>query len=99
MTSEGVPPDNRRDGYQGQAHPAQPADGCGQHPPRHIVFLDPNSAKPVSQYSPEGEIRMMGDFASGLSRNRAVSKPLILGLLAIILLPIIVSIVAVLVSW
>ncbi|MCW2541685.1 MAG: hypothetical protein JWN95_3410 [Frankiales bacterium] len=96
MTSEGIRPENRPEGYPGSA---DPRDGRGQHPPRHIVFLDPYSARPVSQYSPEGEIRMMGDFARGLSRNRAVSKPMILGLLAIILLPIIVSFVAVLASW
>lgn len=41
---------------------------------------------------------MMGQFASGLSR-KGLSRPLVLGLVAIILLPIIVSVVAVVSTW
>jgi hypothetical protein len=68
-------------------------------PGQHIVFLDDRSARPVSQYSPEGEIRMMGDLARGLSRSKSVSKPMAYGLVLIILLPILVSVIAVLLSW
>jgi hypothetical protein len=65
---------------------------------QHIVFLDPQHDRPVSPYTPEGEIRMMGDFAAGLSR-RQLSRPLVLGLVTVILLPILVSIVAVITTW
>ncbi|MDQ1716212.1 MAG: hypothetical protein QOE71_2303 [Pseudonocardiales bacterium] len=64
-----------------------------------IVYLDPHYERPVSQYSPEGEIRMMGDFAAGLTRRRKVSRPMAFTLVAIILLPILISILAVISSW
>jgi hypothetical protein len=67
-------------------------------PARHIVFLDPQRDRPISQYSPEGEIQMMGEFASGLSR-RKLPLPLVLGLIAILLLPIVVTVVAVVSTW
>jgi hypothetical protein len=65
---------------------------------RHIVFLDPQQERPVSPYTPEGEIRMMGDFAAGL-RRRALPKPYILALIAIILVPVLISIAAVITTW
>lgn len=61
-----------------------------------IVYLDPDHRRQVSPYSPEGEIQMMGDFASGLRRSGTVSRPMIIALVVIILLPIAVSLVAVL---
>lgn len=60
---------------------------------QHIVHLDPARSRPVSPYSPEGEILMFGDLAAGLSRRR-LSRPMAIGLLVVILLPIIVSVVA-----
>jgi hypothetical protein len=67
---------------------------------RHeIVYLDPRADRPVSQYSPEGEIRMMGDFAAGLNRRSNVSRPMAFALVAIILLPILISVFAVVSSW
>jgi hypothetical protein len=66
---------------------------------QHIVYLDPNADRPVSQYSPEGEIRMMGEFAAGLARSGNVSRRMVWALVAIILLPILVSIVAVVTTW
>ncbi|UQX86684.1 hypothetical protein M6D93_10205 [Jatrophihabitans telluris] len=59
-----------------------------------IVYLDPRRDRPVSQYSPEGEIRMMGEFAAGLSRHRSVSRPMAYGLVIIVLLPILLSALA-----
>jgi hypothetical protein len=64
-----------------------------------IVYLDPTWEQPVSPYSPEGEIRMMGDFAAGLARNNGVSRPMAFVLVAIILLPILLSVLAVVTSW
>jgi hypothetical protein len=63
------------------------------------VYLDPHYERPVSQYSPEGEIRMMGDFAAGLTRRRQVSRPLAYTFVAIILLPILISVLALISSW
>lgn len=63
-----------------------------------MVYLDPKFDRPVSQYSPEGEIRMMGDFASGLSRRGAVSRPMAIILVALILAPIVLSVLAVVTS-
>jgi hypothetical protein len=71
-------------------------------PPRtrqEIVYLDPTWERPVSPYSPEGEIRMMGDFAAGLSRRSNISRPMAIALVAIILFPIVLSLLAVLTSW
>jgi hypothetical protein len=65
---------------------------------RHIVYLDPLQDRPLSPYSPEGEIQMMGDFAAGLSR-RGLPRPMVLALIAIILLPILVTLVAVITTW
>lgn len=65
----------------------------------HIVYVDPRSDRPVSQYSPEGEIRMMGDFAAGLSRRGAVSRPMAIVLVALILAPILLSVLAIVTSW
>jgi hypothetical protein len=59
---------------------------------QHIVYLDPRGDRPVSQYSPEGEIRMMGEFAAGLSRRSNFSRPMALGLVALILFPIVISV-------
>jgi hypothetical protein len=72
-------------------------NATGQRP--EIVYLDPERERPVSQYSPEGEIRMMGDFAAGLSRGGRVSRPVAFALVAIVLIPIILSVVAVLSNW
>ncbi len=68
----------------------------GQRVDTHIVYLDPRSDRPVSPYSPEGEIRMMGDFAAGLRRRGALSRPMAVGLVLLILLPIVLSLLAVL---
>jgi len=68
-------------------------------PPHHMVYLDPQADRPVSQYSPEGEIRMMGDFAAGLARSNNIPRPVIWGLVLIVLLPILVTIVAVFTTW
>ncbi len=64
-----------------------------------MIYLDPKHDRPVSQYSPEGEIRMMGDFASGLSRRGAVSRPMGIILVALILAPIVLSVLAVVINW
>ena len=64
----------------------------------HMVYLDPKYDRPVSQYSPEGEIRMMGELASGLRRRGAVSRPMAIILMLLILAPIVVSLLAVLSS-
>ena len=63
-----------------------------EHP--QIVYLDPHATRPVSQYAPEGEIRMMGDFAAGLARSR--SKRMAWLLLLILLLPVLVGVAALL---
>ena len=77
-----------------------PGDGRPARPPRGhpsaIVYLEPSHRRQVSPYSPEGEIQMMGDFATGLRRSGTVSRPMIIALVVIILLPIVVSLVAVL---
>lgn len=65
---------------------------------RHIVYLDPKLDRAVSPYSPEGEIQMMGEFASGLSRRGAVSRPMAIILVILILAPIVLSVLAVLTS-
>lgn len=65
----------------------------------HIVYLDPKLDRPVSQYSPEGEIRMMGEFASGLRRRGAVSRPMAVILVLLILAPIVVSVLALVTGW
>ncbi len=64
-----------------------------------MVYLDPKFDRPVSQYSPEGEIQMMGDFAAGLSRRGAVSRPMAIILVVLILAPIVLSVLAVVTSW
>jgi len=69
-------------------HGRPPATG------RHIVYLDPKLDRPVSPYSPEGEIRMMGDFAAGLSRRGALSRPMAILLVLLILAPIVLSVLA-----
>ncbi len=66
---------------------------------QHIVYLDPKLDRPVSQYSPEGEIRMMGDFAAGLSRRGAISRPMAIILVFLILAPIVLSVLGVVMSW
>lgn len=66
---------------------------------QHIVYLDPNLDRAVSPYSPEGEIRMMGDFAAGLSRRGAVSRPMAIILVVLILAPIALSVLVMLTSW
>jgi membrane-associated PAP2 superfamily phosphatase len=63
-----------------------------------MVYLDPKLDRPVSQYSPEGEIRMMGELASGLRRRGAVSRPMAILLVVLILAPILVSVLALLTS-
>lgn len=62
---------------------------------RHIVYLDPKLDRAVSPYSPEGEIRMMGDFAAGLSRRGAVSRPMAILLVLLILAPIVLGVLAI----
>lgn len=65
-----------------------------------IVYLDPHAERPVSQYSPEGEIRMMGDFAAGLTRGKSgASRPMAYALVIIVLLPIVISVIALLSTW
>ncbi|MEO6700511.1 MAG: hypothetical protein ABI140_05835 [Jatrophihabitantaceae bacterium] len=76
--------------------PTEPNPPSGTR--HHMVYLDPKFDRPVSQYSPEGEIRMMGDFASGLSRRGAVSRPMAIILVALILAPIVLSVLAVVTS-
>lgn len=66
---------------------------------QHIVYLDPKLDRAVSPYSPEGEIRMMGDFAAGLSRRGAVSRPMAIILVVLILAPIALSVLALITSW
>jgi hypothetical protein len=61
-----------------------------------MVYLDPKLDRPVSPYSPEGEIKMMGDFAAGLSRRGALSRPMAILLVALILAPIVLSVLAML---
>lgn len=65
----------------------------------HMVHLDPRYDRPVSPYSPEGEIRMMGDFAAGLTRRGAVSRPMAIALVVLILAPILLSLIAVISTW
>jgi hypothetical protein len=65
----------------------------------HIVYLDPKLDRPVSPYSPEGEIRMMGEFASGLRRRGAVSRPMAIILVLLILAPIVISVLALVTGW
>lgn len=72
-----------------------PIPGRTEH---YIVHLDPLRSRPVSPYSPEGEIMMFGDLASGLKR-RKLSRPMALGLLIVLLLPLIVSIIAMFRTW
>jgi membrane-associated PAP2 superfamily phosphatase len=66
---------------------------------RHMVYLDPKLDRAVSPYSPEGEIQMMGDFAAGLSRRGALSRPMALLLVALILAPIVLSVLAILTGF
>ncbi|MCW2524826.1 MAG: hypothetical protein JWO63_3161 [Frankiales bacterium] len=87
-----VPPEEWR-----RLPPARPNPQAAEQRPE-IVYLDPHLERPVSQYSPEGEIRMMGDFAAGLTRRR-VSRPLAFGLVAVVLIPVVLSVVAVLSNW
>jgi hypothetical protein len=89
---ERVPPEPWR-----RLPPAGPLPPLSGERPE-IVYLDPHAERPVSQYSPEGEIRMMGDFAAGLSRRR-VSRPLAFALVAVVLIPIVLSVLAVLSNW
>jgi hypothetical protein len=67
-------------------------------PGAHIVYLDPKLDRPVSQYSPEGEIRMMGEFAAGLSRRGAVSRPMAILLVVLILAPVVLGLLAILIA-
>jgi len=66
---------------------------------RHIVYLDPKFDRPVSPYSPEGEIRMMGEFAAGLSRRGAVSRPMAIMLVVLFLAPILLTTLAIITGW
>lgn len=66
---------------------------------RHIVYLDPKLDRPASPYSPEGEIRMMGEFAAGLSRRGALSRPMAIVLVLLILAPIVLSVLAILTGF
>jgi len=61
----------------------------------HIVQLDPSSSRPVSPYSPEGEIRMMGDLAAGLRRRGSISRPMAIILVLLIVAPILLGVLAV----
>lgn len=63
-------------------------------PSRHIVYRDPVWDRPVSQYSPEGEIRMMGDFAAALGRRGPGSRPTAILLVLLILAPVVLGLVA-----
>jgi hypothetical protein len=84
-----------RHAVQVDIDPTEPKPPTSRH---HMVYLDPKFDRPVSQYSPEGEIRMMGDFASGLSRRGAVSRPMAIILVVLILAPIVLSVLAVITS-
>ena len=66
---------------------------------RHLVYLDPKQDRAVSPYSPEGEIQMFGDFAAGLSRRGAVSRPMAIILVALILAPLLLSVLAIVLNW
>jgi hypothetical protein len=68
------------------------------HTGYHMVYLDPKLDRPVSQYSPEGEIRMMGDLAAGLRRRGALSRPMAIILVALILAPIVLGVLAIVTS-
>ena len=63
------------------------------------MYLDPKLDRPVSQYSPEGEIRMMGEFAAGLSRRGALSRPMAILLVALFLAPILLTTLAIITGW
>ena len=65
----------------------------------HIVYLDPKLDRPASPYSPEGEIRMFGEFAAGLSRRGAVSRWMGIALMLVVLTPIVLSLLAVVTHW
>lgn len=78
--------------------PTPPSRPGPAHTGHHMVYLDPKLDRPVSQYSPEGEIRMMGEFASGLRRRGAISRPMAIILVVLILAPILVSVLAMLTS-
>ncbi|HTZ43492.1 MAG TPA: hypothetical protein VMB79_06485 [Jatrophihabitans sp.] len=69
------------------------------HTSAHIVYLDPKLDRPVSQYSPEGEIRMFGEFAAGLSRHGAVSRWMGIALMLVVLTPIVLSLLAIFTHW
>jgi hypothetical protein len=85
--------------HAGEVTPEPPKDISPPITGQHIVYLDPRGDRPVSQYSPEGEIRMMGDFAAGLARKNNLPRPMAWVLVAIILLPILVSVIAVVTTW
>jgi len=69
------------------------------HTGAHIVYLDPHSDRPVSPYSPEGEIRMIGEFATGLRRRGALSRPMAILLVAMIVAPLVLSVIALITGW
>lgn len=54
-----------------------------------IVYLDAEGDRPVSPYSPEGEIRGIADFASGLSGTTGVKRWIAIAILIGFLLPLI----------
>jgi hypothetical protein len=65
----------------------------------HLVYLDPVRDRVVSPYSPEGEIRMMGELASGLIRRGRVSRTMAIALVLLILIPVVLSVLAVVTGW
>lgn len=90
-----LPPDARW-----QRLPERPAGWRAGDARPEIVYLDPHADRPVSQYSPEGEIRMMGDFASGLARNgSSLSRPMAFAIVIVLLLPVVLGILALVSTW
>jgi len=79
--------------------PALPPPVRPTHTGAHIVYLDPRSDRPVSPYSPEGEIRMIGEFATGLRRRGALSRPMAILLVVLILAPLALSLIALVTGW
>lgn len=91
-TREPWSPETREAWSEGRLdrHPPGPPAYTGTH----IVYLDPKLDRPVSPYSPEGEIRMFGEFAAGLSRRGGVSRWMGLALMLVVLIPIVLTLLA-----
>ena len=87
-------------GARWQQLPEQPGGWRAGDARPEIVYLDPHADRPVSQYSPEGEIRMMGEFASGLARSGSnLSRPMAFAIVVVLLLPVVLGVLALLSTW